>query len=304
MVAVSHRERSAEDDMRSVRNETSAVKSGDALSISIPLPREGPIVVWADSVQRASIRADDDVLRSCMEWPKSTEKKCHNCSHRFDGVPVPLPVYRDELRNIYHCSGNFCSWQCSKAFNNRETSPAGRGNRNMYISLLAYRLWVKMLRDKPSLRDNARSFCSYRIEPARPRFDLRDFGGNLTIEEYREGFFGVLPPEDMIESANPLVTLRSLAVVPFIDTNIAREPSAAATRKKKKNADGAGEGAFRGIKRIETDRVMEFSNSFCDRLKRARADPTLMRRKKARDESNTLLSSMGIKIRKRCSGAG
>ena len=226
-----------------------------------------------------------------MKWPKNTDKKCHNCTYQFEGVPVPLPIYKDEMRNIYYCTGNFCSWQCSKAFNLRETSPAGRGNRNMYISILAYKMWVKILKDKPEIHQNMRTFCVYKIDPARPRFELKDFGGNLTIEEYRKGFSGVLPPEKSIVETSPLLTLRKIAIVPFIDTNSVK------TSAPVKNTEE--DTTFRGVKRIETNRVQEFNNSFCERLRKAKVDPTLMKRRKTRDESNTLLSSMGIKIKKR-----
>jgi hypothetical protein len=287
---ISSRDRSLEDDIRSVRHESTVVR-GARGDLSIPDVQKEPLVVWADSVQRESILRDDDVLESCMKWPKKTDRRCHNCTYPFEGVPVPLPVHKDGLRNIYHCSGNFCSWQCAKSFNMRETSPAGRGNRNMYISILAYRMWVKILKDRPSLHPNAKSFCTYKIEAARPRFELRDFGGALTIEEYREGFFGVLPPEGAITETSPLLTLRKLAVVPFIDTDTIK------ASVQVKNTEQ--ESLFRGIKRMETNRVQEFNNSFCERLRKARDDPTLMKRKKGRDDSNTLLSSMGIEIKKR-----
>lgn len=276
--------------MNSVRHRSTAVKGKSG--VSIPSPQTEPLIVWADSVQRESISTNDEVLRSCMKWPRKTDKKCHNCTYPFDGVPVPLPIHKDELRNIYHCSGNFCSWQCSKAFNMRETSPAGRGDRNMYISILAYRMWVKVLRDKPAMHDNIRSYCAYKIDPARPRIELQDFGGRLTIEQYREGFCGVLPPENEIIGTSPLLTMRKLAIVPFIDTTSVKMFSP----EKKNTGD---DGVFRGTKRIETDRVQEFNNSFTERLRKAKIDPTLMKRKKTRDSSNTLLTSMGIEIKKR-----
>ena len=289
MTRISRRNRSLEDDIKSVRHENSVIENHTGLSV--PSVTKEPIIIWADSVQRINISKDDDVIKSCMKWPKKTSNKCHNCSYTFEGIPVPLPIHKDELRNIYYCSGNFCSWQCSKAFNMRETSPAGKGNRNMYISILAYKMWIKILKDKPEIHDNVRSFCFYKIDPARPRFELRDFGGSLTIEEYREGFCGVLPPLGSIVDTSPLITLRSMAIVPFIDTDTVKTT----TIVKKTEQDVA----FGGIKRIETNRVQEFNNSFCERLKKAKDDPTLMKRKKAPDDSNTLLSSMGIRIKKR-----
>lgn len=283
------RDRTVEDDMDLVRH-VSTVKVVDDI-LSIPSPRKEPLIIWGDSVKRHSITLNDEVLKSCMKWPRSTTKKCHNCSYGFDGIPVPLPMHKDELRNIYYCTGNFCSWQCSKAFNLRETPSAGRGNRNMFISILAFKTWDKILKREPGFQKKLKTYCDYKIDPARPRTSLQDFGGDLTIEEYREGFSGVIPPEESIIETSPLLTLRKIAIVPFIDTNTAR------TSAPVKNTDQ--DGLFRGTKRIETNRVQEFSNSFCERLKKAKVDPTLMKRKKAPSDTNTLVSSMGIKINKR-----
>lgn len=283
------RERTVEDDMDSVRH-VSTVKVVDDI-MSIPSPRREPLIIWGDSVKRESITINDDILKSCMKWPRNTTKKCHNCTYGFDGIPVPLPMHKDELRNIYYCTGNFCSWQCSKAFNLRETPSAGRGNRNMFISILAFKTWDKILKREPELQKKLKTYCDYKINPARPRTSLQDFGGDLTIEEYREGFSGVIPPEESIVETSPLLTLRKIAIVPFIDTNTVR------TSTPVKNTDQ--DGLFRGTKRIETNRVQEFSNSFCERLKKAKADPNLMKRKKAPSDANTLVSSMGIKINKR-----
>ena len=289
MKRVVFRERTLQDDVSSVRHRSTAINK--EREVSVPSPPKEPMIVWGDSIQRKNLVKDDQVLKECMKWPKSTDKRCHNCTYPFDGVPVPLPIHKDEIRNIYYCSGNFCSWQCSKAFNLRETSSAGRGNRNMYISILAYRMWIKILKDRPEIHRNTRSFCLYKIDPARPRFELKDYGGKLTIEEYRRGFCGVLPPVQSIIETSPLLTLRKMAIVPFINTDESK-PVAPLENEKQ-------EIAFRGIKRIETNRVQEFNNSFCERLKKAKIDPTLMKRRKTRDSSSTLLSSMGIKINKR-----
>ena len=289
MNTVSKRDRTVEDDMDSVRHISTVYK--DDKGLSIPSERKEPLIVWGDSVLRNHLKTSDEVLKSCMKWPRQTTKKCHNCTYGFDGIPVPLPMHKDKLRNIYYCSGNFCSWQCSKAFNLRETPHAGRGNRNMFISILAYKTWVKILRHDPTLQKQLKTFCDYRIDPAGPRTNLQDFGGPLTIEEYREGFCGVLPPEESITETSPLLTLRKIAIVPFIDTNTVKASAPV------KNTDQNG--LFRGIKRIETNRVQEFNNSFCERLKKAKVDPTLMKRRKVSSDANTLVSSMGIKINKR-----
>jgi len=180
----------------------------------------------------------------------------------------------------------------------RETSPAGRGNRNMYIAVLAYKTWIKLnyVPTDTETTEKMKTYCNYRIDPAPPRSNLVEFGGTVTIEEYRKNFCGVVPPSDMIAGTNPHLTIRGMAVLPFIDTD-SDGSSPRALNKSVRHIEDTG--SFLGTKRIVTNREQEFNNSFVDRLKRAKLDPAIMRRKKQLDVSNTLLSTMGIEIKKR-----
>ncbi len=264
-------------------------------TVTVPETPSTPIVVWEHSkISNSSV----DSLRYHLQWPLSCDKRCHNCAHYFEGVPVPLPVSRDDLRQVYFCEGKFCSWQCAKSFNMRETSPAGKGNRNMYIAVLAYKTWIKLkhLVLDDVCREKMRTYCNYRIDPAPPRATLVEFGGTVAIEEYRKNFCGIVPPSEMIKEMDPKLNLRLMAVLPFIDT----DSDGSAPRVTKKSVQLIEPMRFSsGTKRIETNRVQEFNNSFVDRLKRAKVDPAIMRRKKKPEFSNTLLSSMGIEIKKR-----
>lgn len=290
MRAIVLRERTVGDDIKSIQRKTSA-DIADA-SVTIPRRSENPIVAWG-----AFFQTDDaETIRSCLEWPLSSDKRCHNCAHFFEGVPVPLPVSRDELRHVFFCKGNFCSWQCAKSFNIRETSPAGRGNRNMYIALLAYKTWIKLKHPAPMGADveslaKMKLYCNYRLKPALPRSRLVEFGGDLSIEEYRKGFCGIVPPPDLMEETPSSLNIREANVLPFVSCSTTFHGKKAQQRQEPR--------VFAGTKRIETNRVQEFNNSFVDRLKKARFDPAIMVRKKEVDVSNTLLSSMGIQIKKR-----
>lgn len=293
MRTILHRERTPSDDIKSIQRASNAIVTEK--TVTIPESPETPIVVW----EKACEYDDAEMIRSCLQWPLSFDKRCHNCAHYFDGVPVPLPICKDELRQVYFCGGKFCSWQCAKSFNMRETSPAGRGNRNMYIALLAYKTWVK-LRHTPwdaETRAKMKTYCDYRLCPAPPRANLVEFGGHLSIEEYRKDFCGVVPPSEIIENTSPYLNIRRMAVLPFIDTDTDGS-STRASKKPVQHIEQTGS-SFLGTRRMETNHVQEFNNSFVDRLKRAKLDPAIMRRKKQLDVSNTLLSSMGIKIKKR-----
>lgn len=168
----------------------------------------------------------------------------------------------------------------------------------MYIAVLAYKTWIKLkyVAVDAETSEKMKTYCKYRLDPAPPRSRLVEFGGNMSIEEYRKNFCGVVPPSDIIADTSPFLNIRRMAVLPFIDTDSA-ESSVRAPNKSVQHIDDAG--SFLGTKRIATNREQEFNNSFVDRLKRARLDPAIMRRKKQLDVSNTLLSTMGIEIKKR-----
>ena len=292
MRSVRVRKREGDDDIKSIQRVSNAEVTNNM--VTIPDRPETPIVVWGG----VTINDDVGVIRSCLHWPISSDKRCHNCAHFFDGVPVPLPLSKDELRQVYFCEGNFCSWQCAKSFNMRETSPAGRGNRNMYIAVLAYKTWVKLKNPviDTETREKMRTYCNYRLNPAPPRSSLVEFGGKLSIEEYRKDFCGIVPPSETIEETSPSLTIRRMAVLPFIDTDsIGSLPNS--SKKSVQRIEHTG--SFVGTRRIDTNREQEYNNSFVNRLKKAKLDPAIMTRKKKLDVSNTLLSSMGIEIKKR-----
>lgn len=291
MRTIVHRKRTSDDDIKSIRRLSNADVTNT--TVTIPEGPETPIVVWGSGY----VTENTDLIKHCLQWPISSDKRCHNCAHFFDGVPVPLPLSRDELRQVYFCEGKFCSWQCVKSFNMRETSPAGRGNRNMYIAVLAYKTWMKLKNPviDAETREKMRTYCNYRLNPAPPRSTLVEFGGKLSIDEYRKDFCGIVPPSEIIKQTSPFLNIRKMAVLPFIDTDTIS--SFSASKKSVQRIEQTG--SFLGTRRIDTNREQEYNNSFVNRLKKAKLDPAIMTRKKKLDVSNTLLSSMGIEIKKR-----
>jgi len=167
----------------------------------------------------------------------------------------------------------------------------------MYIAVLAYKTWIKLngLVMDTETREKMRTYCNYRLDPAPPRSKLIEFGGDMSIEEYRKDFCGIVPPSTMIQDTSPSLTIRKMAVLPFIDT----DSSIPSMKGSCKTAGPVEMGSLVGTRRIETNRVQEFSNSFVDRLKKAKLNPDIMKRKKKINVSNTLLSTMGIEIKKR-----
>ena len=273
----SFRPRTTEDDIRSIQR-LKPVSGG-----GIPLPTKVPIVSWDRPVtgQEGDFGSTEEDVLKCISWPRSTTLLCHNCCYSFDGVPVPLPQSYDALRKVYHCRGNFCSWQCAKAYNNRQTPPSGRGNRNMYIALLAHRTWVKYRRKKLTRHQEEamKTYATYCIQPSPPREVLQVFGGDMTIEEYRKDLFGIIPPDEA-EAGKPFLTIRRRLLLPFVPENKGEE-----TRTKP------------ATQKIDTSTAHKYSNAFCERLNRAQSGKSeLVKRKREADSKNTLFNTMGVVI--------
>lgn len=93
---------------------------------------------------------------------------CHPCIH--------LPIKFDEKRNIFVTKGNFCSWQCAKAYA-IDMNTARAGEIQMILAMLRRRTFGKYIP----------------LFPAPKRGALKIFGGTLTIEEFRD-FGGVREP--------------------------------------------------------------------------------------------------------------
>lgn len=274
-MSVTFRPRTTQDDSRSIRR--LKCESG-----SLPMPTKIPIVSWSRPVQDSDSYDFDNVLK-CVSWPLSTTLLCHNCCYSFDGVPVPLPQSYDSLRKVYHCRGNFCSWQCAKAYNNRQTPPAGRGNRNMYIAILAHRTWVKYRKDirTREQEEAMKTYATCCIQPSLPREVLQVFGGDMTIEEYREGLFGIIPPSEAIVG-KPFLTIRQRLSLPFVQANQGAKTSLNPSRPI--------------TQKIDTSTVHRYSNAFCAKLNKAKSDQTIMKRKREVNSKNTLMSTMGVVI--------
>jgi hypothetical protein len=95
--------------------------------------------------------------------------RCYNCHHKFNNKPFFLPIKYDEKLKRYKVTGNFCSPNCVKSYALK---------LNFHPEKLA--LIGQMYRQLFGK--------SYVIKPAPPIQCLNEYGGNLTIEEYRNNF--------------------------------------------------------------------------------------------------------------------
>lgn len=95
---------------------------------------------------------------------------CWWCCHAFEGVPLNMPYKHDELRNTFHTAGHFCSWSCMKSY---VIDKYGVNKGGLICGNI-----VMMRRKMYNVLGHVR--------PAPNRFRLVQFGGDLTIERFRE----------------------------------------------------------------------------------------------------------------------
>lgn len=101
------------------------------------------------------------------QYPKSTDIKCWWCSYNFITVPCGIPFnYTDGCYEVYGC---FCSFNCSLAYLYKNNFD--KKNEKLAYLALMYR---KIFNEEPV------------YNPSPPKELLCDYGGNMTIEEYRE----------------------------------------------------------------------------------------------------------------------
>lgn len=106
------------------------------------------------------------------DWLHNTDVCCWWCCHSFDTVPIGLPEKYDELLKKFQVKGVFCSFSCMVAYKNEHK----RIRVNDYL--------IKFLYNKLT----GTFLLDSHLEPAPPRCSLKMFGGELTIEEFRNSF--------------------------------------------------------------------------------------------------------------------
>lgn len=98
------------------------------------------------------------------EWLEQTDICCWHCCHKFNNVPIGLPIKYDSNINKFRVKGIFCSFACMVAYNEN-------GSSNII------KFFYKKLTGKFDVYE--------KLEKAPSRYLLEMFGGPLTIEEFR-----------------------------------------------------------------------------------------------------------------------
>lgn len=95
---------------------------------------------------------------------------CWWCCHPYETEPLSLPYRYDELRNKFSTAGNFCSWSCMKSY---AIDRYGINKGGIICGNI-----ITMRRKMYNVFTPVR--------PAPNRYNLNVFGGDMTIEEFRQ----------------------------------------------------------------------------------------------------------------------
>lgn len=102
---------------------------------------------------------------------------CWWCVHSLPQLPcLHLPIRYDPLRKRYTTFGNFCSWECCKAYA-IDMNTSRSGEIQSFLALMRLQTYGKYMP----------------LFAAPKRIALKVFGGSMTIEEFR-ACFGSTPP--------------------------------------------------------------------------------------------------------------
>lgn len=105
-------------------------------------------------------------------WLEKVNIRCWWCCHHFDDTPLGIPIKYKEDTKKFLVKGCFCSIACLLAYHksgHRKLSNCS--NSYSLIKFMYTKLYGKSIFDK--------------LSPAPPRDSLIDFGGTLTIDEFR-----------------------------------------------------------------------------------------------------------------------
>lgn len=101
------------------------------------------------------------------EWPSNTTICCYWCCNKFENAPIGIPVnFENDKFDVYGC---FCSLECAAAYNMKTNHNIDEmWERFNLINLLSRRMGYKQ-----------------HVKPAPDRLSLKQFGGFMDIDQFR-----------------------------------------------------------------------------------------------------------------------
>jgi hypothetical protein len=158
-----------------------------------------------DDMKRKGVFMILDKYIEASEWIDKTDVCCWWCCHKFDTVPIGLPVDYNSKLNKFRVKGVFCSFACMLAYDTKMDVRSKSMITHLYKQLTGgYSIdlkddYIKMLYNDRTIqelfKDNLEykdeyiqslaSFIDEPLEKAPLRCTLKIFGGQLSIEEFR-----------------------------------------------------------------------------------------------------------------------
>lgn len=105
------------------------------------------------------------------KWPEQVNIYCWHCCHPFKNKPVSIPIRY--VNDTFYVYGVFCSYNCASAYN-LNSNDYNKNENHQLLSLMYSKLY------------NTNTFIE--ICPSPPKEILQIFGGNVTIDKYRNNF--------------------------------------------------------------------------------------------------------------------
>ena len=105
-----------------------------------------------------------------LEIKPNTNIKCWNCTHNFDNIPCFIPD--KYINNSFYVFGCFCSYNCAATYNLHYLNDSRIKTRYALIQILFSKIFGN----------------NKRLTYASKKEVLTDYGGCITIDEYRKSF--------------------------------------------------------------------------------------------------------------------
>lgn len=120
-----------------------------------------------------NISCDNEYYQNNNNYNNNENKNnscCFWCCHSINNIVYGMPYNYDTLNDTFYVLGSFCSLQCANAYNFSINCGSDKvWEINSWIQMIARRYgYINIIRPAPS------------------KYLLKMFGGNLTIDEFRE----------------------------------------------------------------------------------------------------------------------
>ena len=110
---------------------------------------------------------------SSMTITDKTNIKCWHCTYNFDGPPCFIPD--NYINGFFYVFGCFCSFNCAATYNLEILNDSRTKTRYSFILLLFHKIFGK----------------NKSLTYAPKKEMLEDYGGEMTIKEYRDSFLSM-----------------------------------------------------------------------------------------------------------------